>query len=769
MSSVIRLLLFITFLLPLGCIHFSPAQQSVTVGSIHGRVVDAAGAASLPGANILLLNSSLGTAADAEGRYKLANVPVGTWSLRVTFMGYEAAVITDVVVRPGRITFVDVRLASTAYETEEVEVTAGYFRKRESEAVSMAGFSGEEIRRSPGSAGDVSRIMMVLPSVAKVNDQSNSLIVRGGSPLENAFFIDGIEIPNINHFPAQGSSGGPLGMLPVDMIGDVSFMAGGFPARFGDKLSAVMDITLRDGNREATDAQLDLNFAGFGAQLEGPLGSGSYLLSARRSYLDLLVKAVNVGSTVAPWYGDAHAKIVLNPSAAHRLSVLAQFSDDHNDPDAQAAVDNDMQYYGPQDIYNGTLGMSWRAMWSESVYSASTLSYTGMWFRERFRKTGSNEDVFSNNSRESWLSLRSSTHIRLGASASLEAGFDAKGLWNSYENRYASIPDALGVPQPERLFAEDVSSTLLGLHASMSITPAAPLSVTLGLRADHSTWNSSTELSPRVSASYRVGAATTLSASAGMYTQNLPLLLLAQDRSNEKLRNPRSTQAVLGISQLLTESTMLTVEGYYKKGERFPIDPAQPALFLVDELSYRYGFFTGHGPLTDAGTSRSYGGEVILQKKLARDVYGLASASLSRSEYTGANGATYARVYDNRIQFNIEGGYKIDENWEVSLRWIFAGGVPYTPFDIEASRANDTEVLDVARINSERHPDYHSMNVRVDHRFHFAASNLVLYLSVWNAYNRKNVAAYIWDTVNKQPKRLYQWGVLPIIGVEYEL
>ena len=745
------------------------SQQVPSGGAIHGSVVDAASGAPLPGANILLLNTTLGGATDAEARYNIEHVSPGTWSLRVTFMGYEPAIITDVVVRPGRITFVDVRLSPTTLETEGVEVTAGYFRKREAETVSVAGFSGEEIRRSPGSAGDVSRIMMVLPSVAKVNDQSNSLIVRGGSPLENAFFIDGIEIPNINHFPAQGSSGGPIGMLPVDMIGDVSFMAGGFPARFGDKLSAVMDITLRDGNRETTDAQLDLNFAGFGGQIEGPLGSGSYLLSARRSYLDLLVKAVDVGSTVAPWYGDLHAKVVLNPSTMHRLSVLAQFSDDHNDPDAQAAVDNDMQYYGPQDILNGTAGITWRAMWSDRVYSSSTLSYTGMRFEEKFKRTGSNEDVFFNDSRESWLSFRSATHIRLGAAASLEVGFDAKGLWNTYENRYAAIPDAHGVMQPERLFAKDVASALLGIHTSMTMTPTTPLSVTLGLRADHSSRNKSTQLSPRVSASYRLGPATTLSAAAGMYTQTLPLVLLAQDRSNETLRNPRSTQAVLGVSQLLTESTMLTVEGYYKQGERFPIDPEQPALFLVDELSYRYSFFTGHGQLTDAGTSRSYGGEVILQKKLARDVYGLASASLSRSEYTGADGATYPRVYDNRVQFNIEGGYKFDENWECSLRCIYAGCVPYTPFDIEASRANDTEVLDESRINRERHPAYHSMNLRVDRRFHFVSSNLVLYLSVWNVYNRKNVAAYIWDTVNKQPKRLYQWGVLPIIGVEYEI
>jgi hypothetical protein len=189
----------------------------------------------------------------------------------------------------------------------------------------------------------------------------------------------------------------------------------------------------------------------------------------------------------------------------------------------------------------------------------------------------------------------------------------------------------------------------------------------------------------------------------------------------------------------------------------------------MDEMSYRYGFFSAHTGLVDAGASLSYGAEIIVQKKLARDIYGFASASWSHAGYTGLDGASYSRVHDNRLQFSVEGGYKPDSYWEFSLRWLYAGGIPFTPFDLDASRIHDTEVLDANRINSERHPAYHSMNLRVDRRFYFASSNLVVYISVWNVYNRKNVAAYIWDTVKKEPKRLYQWGLLPIFGIEYEL
>lgn len=744
--------------------------MSAQHGSVQGRITDAAGGAPLPGANVLLLSTTLGAAADADGGYRIDKVPAGTYALRVTFLGYTGSIRSDVVVRPGRITFVDVALDAASLETGEVEITAGFFQRRESEAVSQLAFSGEEIRRSPGSAGDVSRIMMVLPSVAKVNDQSNSLIVRGGSPLENVFYINRIEVPNINHFPAQGSSGGPLGMLPVDMISDVRFLAGGFPARSGDRLSSVMDITLRPGNTERVEGQLDVNFAGFGGLAEGPLPgeNSSWLLSARRSYLDLLVNAVDVGSTMAPSYGDAQLHVQQQLSQQHRLSLFAQFSDDHNDPDAETAVENDMQYYGPQDIYTGTAGLGWRALWSGNAMSNTTLAFNGNVFRERFHNTGSRDPIYSNDSREQWLALRHATQWRPAQDLDIEAGVDVKILRAEYRNDFAAFPDAHGTMQPALCMHSDVEDEHVAGFASITAAVLPGLHATLGLRALHVTGNDETVATPRATLTWMPDDISTISASVGDYAQPLPLLLLAQAESNRALSLPRSTHYVLSFSRMLGESSMATVELYRKDGRRFPMDPAQPGLFLMDELSYRYGFFTAHGPLRAEGRTRSEGIELTLQKKLARDVYGLASASWSRSRYTDALGREFDRVYDNRVQFNIEGGYKPNERWEFSVRWLYAGGVPYTPFDIEASRRANTEVLDASRINAERHAAYHSMNVRVDRRFHFDASSIVVYISVWNVYNRKNVAGYIWDTVRQQPKTLYQWGMLPIFGVEWE-
>ncbi len=800
MRPIIPFSIFILFLCTVFLNLTTLAQDAPLTGRIHGSVTDAETGQPLPGANVRILetirssqtgrdagtdhgtttgrdagaNRSAGTnrgaATDAGGAFSIPGIPPGTYRLRVSFIGYEARVVTDVVVRPARSTQVAITLHTTSLETDAVEITAGYFTAPADAPVSTAEFSGEEIRRAPGSAGDVSRIMMVLPSVAKVNDQSNSLIVRGGSPLENAFFIDGIEVPNINHFPAQGASGGPLGLLPVDLIRDVRFSAGGFPVQYGDRLSAVMDITLREGSRDGMAAQADLNFAGFGGVMEGPLGDrGSWVVSARRSYLDLLVSAVDVGSSVAPWYGDAAANITLDVSPRHRLSAMALWSDDHNDPEYETAVENDMQYFGRQDIYNATAGLTWRALWSRSTFSNTTLSFTGMRFREHFLYTASRGEALDNRSDERWLQLRHTTRARITPWLSVEGGGDVKHQQAAFDSRYGAATGPLGEPLPAFTFNEDARFTLIGAHAAAILTPLAPLSLTLGMRAQYGSWNRRVEWQPRASASLKITQRTALSLAAGIYTQSLPLILLAQSDDSRALPDLRSSHLVAGVSHLLTADTRLTLEGYLKRYDRFPVDPAQPGLFIVDELTYRYGFFTPHGRLESGGEAHSRGVELTLQKKLARDVYGLASAAWSAARYTDASGVERARVYDNRLLFSVEGGWKPSDVWEFSLRWIWAGGAPYTPMDVAASRAARQEVLDAGRINGARHPDYHSLNLRVDRRFNFARSSLVVYLSVWNVYDRRNVAGYIWSEEEQGVKTLYQWGMLPIFGIEWEL
>jgi len=743
--------------------------QTLT-GTIVGKIVDANTKSPLIGATTILVGTKAGAVTGMLGEFVISNVPVGSHSLRANYMGYEPVVKTDIIVKPQHTTFVEVELRESSIQSNEVVITPGYFDESPEQPTSMTTFSYEEIRRAPGSMGDVSRIIMNLPSLAKVNDQSNSLIVRGGSPMENEFLVDGIEVPNINHFPTQGASGGPIGLLNIDLIQDVTFSAGGFPATRGDKLSSVMEITLRDGDRKERNTRLDLNIAGIGGETEGPIagGKGSYLLSVRRDYLNALGKIINIGTTVPPSYGDAQLKLSYDISPEHTFSLIDIFSDDHNNPDRNAAIENDMIYYGNQDIYMNTAGVSWKALWSRSVYSFTAISYSMSNYSEDFFETNSGDHIVSNNSLEGTARLFTSTRVRLNDIHSLEIGLESKLFLNSYDNFYSKYTGALGDTTSAEQLNAHLKSRWTGGFVNYISRPIERLTITLGTRLDYFQYNKSREISPRLSVSYNLTALTMLEASTGIYYQNLPLLLLSQNPANKNLKTTKAIHYILGVEHMLTESTKLTVEAYQKNYSHFPIDPTEPGLFLVDELFYRYGFFFSHGTLTDVGNAESRGIEFTVQKKLAKDFYGLASASYFTTRYEGGDGIWRNRVFDNRFIFSVVGGYRPNDEWEFSTRWIFAGGVPYTPINIPESQRLGREVLDQDRINGARRPDYHSLDLRVDKRFYFSSSNLIVYLSVWNAYNRKNVAQYFWNARENKQGVIYQWGLLPIFGVKYE-
>ena len=575
---------FLVIILPI--LIFS--QQSVPSGTIQGKLSDLDTKAPLISANILLLNTIYGAATDLEGNYLIENVPVGSYSLEFSYLGYQTIIKTDVIVRSQRISVVHAELQMSPVSSEEVVVTAGYFSTTGDQPLSVANFSREEIRRAPGSAGDVSRIILGLPSLAKMDDQSNNLIVRGGSPLENTFYIDNMEIPNINHFPTQGASGGALSLLNVDFIEDVNFYSGGFSAVYGDKLSSIMDITFREGNRQEFDGQLDLNFAGFGGVAEGPLfgQKGSWMVSARRSYLDMLVNMVNVGSTMAPSYGDYQGKIVYDLHPAHQFTFIGVRGDEHNHPNRQTAIENDMVFYGNQDNYQNMLGGNWRTLWGGLGYSNTSVSYSTAKYVEDFFETGSGDPMIRNRSLEQTLTLRNVNHVKLSVHHSVEFGAEAKFLKSDYDNYYAEYPDAFGQTVPAVKVAETVSENKIAGFTSYIFQPAKPLTAILGLRADYFSYNEQYTFSPRFSFSWQISPRFIINGAAGMFYQNLPLYLTAIYQGNQPLKDLYSSHYIIGTEYLITANTRITLEVYQKNYTNFPIDTAQPALFLLDELFY---------------------------------------------------------------------------------------------------------------------------------------------------------------------------------------
>ncbi|MEW5992923.1 MAG: TonB-dependent receptor, partial [Candidatus Zixiibacteriota bacterium] len=667
----------------------------------------------------------------------------------------------------GRKTHIEVELQRATIEIEGTVVTAGYYSQKTDKSNSTTDFSAEEVRRSPGSAGDVSRIISILPSIAKVNDQVNSLIVRGGTPTENAFYLDNIEIPNINHYPIPGSSGGPISLINVDFIQDVSFSAGGFSALYGDRLSSVVELKFREGNREELDAQLDLNFAGIGITAEGPLvrDRGSWMFSVRRSYLDLLTDAIGTG--VAPRYSDYQGKLVYDLSPKHRLSVLGVAGVDLIEFEKEQSIEDGNSFYGKWDGYEYAAGVNWRFLWSSRGYSNTALSVLGTGYRGDFYETKSDKRLTEEFFLERLLQIRNVNTFQFSDIDYVEFGVEAKLALSDYDYVFDEYTNVLGDTVPRLIVDKEVKTPKVGAFAGYTWRPAPRLSATWGVRFDYAEYNEQSHVSPRLSLSYRLSERTTLNAATGVFYQNLPLSLLAQRDRNRDLKDPLAYHYVLGVSHLLTESTKLTVEGYYKRYDNFPMDPMQPQLFVADELVYR-GFFGNYENLVDEGEAEAYGVELTLQKKLVQGIYGLLSASYFRARYKDLNGMWRNRVIDNQAVFGVEGGYKPNNKWELSVRWIYAGGPPYTPLDLDASRAINRSVYDRMRVNESRYPDYHSLNLRVDRRFHYRRSSVIAYLSVWNVYNRKNVSTYYWNEIEGKEDVIHQWSLLPVGGVEFE-
>ena len=733
-------------------------------GTLKGTIVDRATQQPLPGANLVVLDARLGGIAGGDGRFTVPDVPVGVHRLQVSMIGYQTAIRPDVVVRSNRITSVEIELEEQALDMEETMVTADYFSQVEEEAVSTVNFNYEEIRRSPGAAGDISRLLQALPAINMASDDRNDLIVRGGSPAENLVLIDNIEIPNINHFPTQGATGGPIGLLNIDLIADVNFSAGGFPAAYGDRLSSVMEVDLREGNRDELDIQANLDMAGAGFIFEGPLstGRGAWLVSARRSYLELIVDAIGTGAV--PRYSDLQGKATFDLADGHRLSLLglAGFDEIAFEPEDSDEDDDYTDFTSDQYV----TGANWRWLWSTGGYANTSLSFTLTDYAVDVVDGDLGSPIYANQSQERELVLRSSFHYRLGPDTELEWGGVARRVFSTYDIFFKADTNRVGATTPQVRVGQDVDANKFGLFASARQQLLTRLTATAGVRFEYFDLNEEYDLAPRLNLTFDIDDRTSLNAACGIYYQNLAPSLLVQDPANRDLENPRADHYVIGLRRRLTPSTLFTLETFLKQYTQLPLDPDDPTASVIDSYA-EYGSPTP-GRLVGGGEATSHGLELLLQKKLARDLYGSLSYSYSVSSYTDLTGKKRDRSFDNRHLFSAICGYRPSDRWEFSGRWSYAGGRPYTPFDPLLSTQLGTGIVQRDRINAERFPPYHRLDLRVDERRQYKRFNLVSYFTLLNAYNRKNIAAYYWDEDEQQPGRIDQWTFIPVGGFELE-
>jgi hypothetical protein len=768
---------FLPLLVLLACsgewiVSAAPLHAQDVTGVISGRVIDGITEAPIPAATVRVVGQEVAAQTDEGGRFTLRGVRTGIVAIEVRRLGYAPVRRGDIAVSPAKPAEVVVTLRQADVQLQTVTVRPEAFPALPppSTPVSTQSYSAEEVRRQPGAQEDVLRAVSVAPGVGVTSAARNDIIVRGGAPFENLFVVDNIEVPNINHFGSQGSTGGPISLINIRFVENASLSAGGFGARYGDRTSSATTITLRDGNRERVAGELNVAATQYGAVLEGPLGrNASFLLNARQSYLDLLFNAI--GLSFIPRYTDVTAKVAWRPTRNDAISVLAVGARGtftfNNDSDS-ARLSNASVLAPLQDQYFS--GITWKRLLSNGVLN-TTLGRT--WTRyESVQNDTLLNPVFANRSTEGENTLRSDFTLSLTPRVTLEAGSILK---YASDLRYGATLSGLvrrddaGAPQP---LVVDTAFTAWrnGTYAQGTWQATSRLRVSGGLRGDwYGFLDNATRLAPRANAAYQLNDLTTLTLAGGRYWQAPSFIWLVGASSNaESLRPFYADQVVAGVTRLLTPELKVQLEVYGKRYGDYPARVWRPQAVLspsgFDDASTDIPF--GLEPLVSAGTGEAYGVELFLQQKLGQSpFYGQLSASLNRTRFTGLEGRAVRGAFDSPLLANGVLGWRPNAKWEVATRVRTASGLPLTPFVTAGELAG---ALDFSRYNAERLGLFFAADVRVDRRFLLGGRQFIAFLDLQNVTNRDNPRPLQWNPRTRQTERNEGVGLLPSIGLNWE-
>ncbi len=743
---------------------YSHAQS----GALKGKVVDQATKEPLPAATIQIVGTAIGTSSTGNGEFILTGIPVGTYQVRVSLVGYEPVVVSDMIIAVARPADMVVSMHQSSIDIEGVEVSAGYFQRSPDAPVSVQRLSYEEIRRSPGGFEDVVRAIAVLPGVAQAQPGRNDLVVRGGAPSENLFIVDNVEIPNINHFGTQGAGGGPLSYINLDFVRETAFSTGGFGVRYGDRLSSVLDIDLRDGRTDRLGGKATVSASQFGLNVEGPLSSdGSFVFSARRSYLDFIFKSA--GFSFVPEYWDFLGRASYTIDRNNHLTVLAVGAiDDVSffDRNAEDRYSNSRILGTAQRQYAS--GISLRHLFPHGfatfTIGRSYVLYNGL------QRDSLLVPVFSNRSKEGETSLRGDCTLKLSEVSEMSFGAQVKSILFTANLALPGYVTSFGDTLRFQVQDYITRSTKGSAYLQYTQKFLDRFSLVLGGRADYfDRINAKFALAPRASLTWDLTSRTSLSVSAGTYYQTPSYVWLVAGNANRGLEHVRADQGVVGVEHLLQEDLRIRIEGYAKYYSKYPASVNRPYLVLANTGGgyggAEEGFSSfGLDELVSRGAGRSFGIELLLQKKLSdTPLYGLASISVCRSRYTALDGIERPGAFEQPLMLNLSCGYRFNEKWESSAKFRYSSGHPYTPF-------NPNGTQQVSLYNTARTSPLHSLDIRVDRRWNFAAWTLITYLDIQNVYNNKHSGSVLWNARDQRVEMDESAiGILPSIGVSAEI
>ena len=745
MKRLLSLLLFCNI-----TISFLLAQP---VHQVKGTVIDKSSRQPLEFINVMIVGLNKGGVTNAEGKFSIGQVPPGIYRLQASAIGYKT-VTTPEYILSTRDLHIQIEMEENQTELEGVTVTASPFRRDIESPVSLRIIGLQEIEKSPGANRDISRIVQSYPGVAfSPIGYRNDLIVRGGSPSENRFYLDGVEIPNINHFSTQGASGGPVGILNADLIREVNFYTGAFPTDKGNALSSVLDFKLRDGDMERNSLKATLGASEVSLASNGHLGKRtSYLVSVRQSYLQFLFDML--GLPFLPTFTDAQFKLKTRFDARNELTVLGLGGIDKMKLNTKAD-DEDNEYilsYLPkiqQETF--TLGAVYRHYAGAHVQSVvASHSY----LNNRNTKYQQNDESDPDHLMLRLRSTEQNTQLRLENSSSFRNWKVTVGTSLDY-SQYSNTTFQKVYTDRAQTFDYHTYLGIMrwGLFGTVNYTSIDErFTASLGLRADANNYSAamkdlSDQLSPRLSLSYQLTEHWSLSGNAGLYYQLPPYTALGFKNNNGlyankyALRYMQVSQGSIGLNWRKGDTFEVSVEGFYKDYDKIPLSVADGIPLTCKGNDYGV---IGNELLTSTAQGRSYGAELLLKWLIAKKLNLASSFTLFKSEYRTDKKSEYiASAWDNRFIFNLRGTYNLPRHWSVGMKVSCIGGAPYTPYDADKSslvtawNAQRKPYYDYTRYNEERLPAFTQVDIRIDKTFYLKRCMLGFYIDLQNIAGSK--------------------------------
>ena len=724
---------------------FTIGLQAQNLGTLNGYVKDAKTGEPLIGATIQIDGTDKGTATDIDGFYEISDIPTKSYSITAQYLGYNAETAFNVIVKSVGNAELNFALTEAVESLTEVVVKASSIEDIVT-PLSTQTLSAVEIATYPGGNNDIAKVVQSLPGVGgSIGGFRNDVIIRGGAPNESVYYLDGMEIPNINHFATQGSAGGPVGMLNVSFIENVDLSSSAFNAKYDNPLSGVLQFNQRVGNTREGRANIRISASEAALTGEGPLfkrgkeaAKTSFIGSVRRSYLQVLFEAIDL--PILPDYWDYQFKVTHQLDDRNEINLLGLGSIDDFRVNVPSSFDPEQQAILEQvpiiKQQTNTSGISWKTRFKDGSGSMLTTLSVNTLVNDFTRYADNVEETdafFTNDSKEREIKLRNEQTRYIGDWI-LTGGFGIQQV--RFENNSTNLVDDIS-------FESSIDFVKYGLfvQASRSLLNNR-LDISFGLRTDANTFTTQDNqlletLSPRFSFSYGLNPAKTwkFNASIGRYFKIPPYTILGFRNNSGELINQnakyiRSDHLVAGIEYQLNESARITVEGFYKKYANYPVS-------ILDNVSLanKGGGFEvlGNEAIVSEGEGRTYGVEFLFQQQFTKRFYAILAYTLFKSEFSDQNGNFRPSAWDSRHLISFTGGYKLKGNWEISLRYRFAGKTPFAPVDEEVTLENYPAVLfDFDRLGDARLDIFSVLDIRIDKKWNFKNLALDVFIDAEN-------------------------------------